>query len=101
MWASLVVLTVVMGLLLFVPAGTIQYWQAWMYLAIFTGASVLTSLYLMKKDPALLRRRMTGGQTAEKETNQKIIMIVASMAFIALLIVPPLHHRIACSVVYL
>jgi hypothetical protein len=43
MWISLVALTVVMGLLLFVPAGTMQYWQAWVYLAIFVGASVLTS----------------------------------------------------------
>ena len=58
MWASLVALTVVMGILLFVPAGTIRYWQACVYLAIFTAASVLTSLYLIKKDPALLTRRM-------------------------------------------
>jgi uncharacterized membrane protein len=65
MWASLVALTLVMGLLLFVPAGTIRYWQAWVYLAIFTGASVLTSVYLMKKDPALLRRRMSGGPTRQ------------------------------------
>ena len=85
MWVSLVALTVAMGLLLFVPAGTIHYWRAWVYLAIFTGASLLTSLYLIKKDPALLRRRMSGGPTAEKETTQKIIMLFASMGFIALL----------------
>ena len=53
-WLALAVLAVVMGLLLFVPAGTVHYWQAWVYLSIFTGASVLTTLYLMRKDPALL-----------------------------------------------
>jgi protein-S-isoprenylcysteine O-methyltransferase Ste14 len=99
MWASLVALTVVMGLLLFVPAGTIRYWQACVYLAIFTAASVLTSLYLKKKDPALLTRRMRGGPTAEKETTQKIIMLFASMGFIALLVLPALDYRFSWSVV--
>ncbi len=96
---SLVALSVAMGLLLFVPAGTIQYWQAWVYLAIFTGASLLTSLYLLKRDPALLKRRMSGGPTAEKETTQKIIMLFASIGFIALLVVPALDHRFGWSTV--
>jgi hypothetical protein len=38
---SLVALAASMGLLLFAPAGTTQYWQAWVYLGIFTGASLL------------------------------------------------------------
>jgi protein-S-isoprenylcysteine O-methyltransferase Ste14 len=96
---SLVALSVAMGLLLFVPAGTIHYWQAWVYLAIFAGASLLISLYLLKKDPALLKRRMSGGPTAEKETTQKIIMLFASIGFIALLVVPALDHRFGWSVV--
>jgi ABC-type arginine/histidine transport system permease subunit len=57
-WLALAVLAVVMGLLLFVPAGTVHYWQAWVYLSIFTGASVLTTLYLMRHDRALLERRL-------------------------------------------
>ena|ERR1700674_2384854 len=92
-------LTVVKGLLLFLPAGTMQYWQAWVYLTIFTAASALTSLYLIRKDPALLMRRMRGGPTAEKETTQKIIMRFASAGFIALLVVPALDHRFGWSVV--
>lgn len=94
---SLVALCVSMGLLLFVPAGTIQYWQAWTYLAIFAGASLFTSLYLLKKDPALLQRRMSGGPTAEKERTQKIIMLLASVGFIALLVVPALDYRFGWS----
>ena len=89
-WLSLVGLAVVMGLLLFIPAGTIHYWQAWMYLAIFMGASLLTTLYLMKNDPALLKRRMRGGPTAEKRGKQKLIMLCTSIGFIALLVVPAL-----------
>jgi protein-S-isoprenylcysteine O-methyltransferase Ste14 len=94
---SLVALAVSMGLLLFAPAGTAQYWQAWLYLGIFTGASLLTTLYLIKNDPALLKRRMTGGPTAEKETTQKIIMLFASIGFIGLLVVPALDHRFGWS----
>jgi len=86
-----------MGALLFVPAATTRYWKAWVYLAIFIGASVLTSLYLIKKDPALLKRRLRGGPAAEKETTQKIIMLFASIGFIALLVVPALDYRFRWS----
>ena len=96
---SLVALAISMGLLLFAPAGTAQYWQAWVYLGIFTGASLLTTLYLMKKDPALLKRRMTGGPTAERESAQKVIMSFASIGFIGLLIVPALDRRFRWSMV--
>src|SRR5262245_9584971 len=41
-----------MSLLLFVPAA-LHYWHAWVYLSISTGASVLTTLYLMRKDAGL------------------------------------------------
>lgn len=98
-WLALVVLTVVMALLLFVSAWTIHYWQAWVYLSIFTGASLLTMLYLMKKDPALLKRRMSGGPTAEKEATQKCIMFFTSIGFVALLVVPALDHRFGWSAV--
>lgn len=86
-----------MALLLFLPARTIHYWQAWLYLLIFTGSSLLLTLYLMRKDPALLERRMSGGPTAEKEPTQKLIMLFASIGFIALFVVPALDHRFGWS----
>jgi len=100
-WLSLVGLTVLMGLLIFIPAGTIDYWQAWVYLFVFIGASLLTTLYLMKKDPALLNRRMRGGPTAEKRRTQKLIMLCTSICFIALLVVPALDHRFRWSAMLL
>jgi protein-S-isoprenylcysteine O-methyltransferase Ste14 len=93
----LVFLAIVMGLLLFLPAGTAQYWQAWGYLAVFFGASLLITFYLMKKDPALLERRLRGGPTAEKEKKQKIIMLFVSIGFITLLVVSALDHRFMWS----
>jgi protein-S-isoprenylcysteine O-methyltransferase Ste14 len=100
-WLGLAVLVAVMGLLLFLPAGTVHYWQAWVYLSIFSGASVLTTLYLMREDPALLERRMSGGPTAEKRPVQKFIMLCASIGFIALLVVPAFDHRFGWSAVSL
>jgi protein-S-isoprenylcysteine O-methyltransferase Ste14 len=96
-WFALAVLAAAMGLLLFVPAGTLRYWQAWVYLSIFMGASALTTLYLLRRDPALLERRMLGGPTAEKRPVQRLIMLGASLGFIALLIVPALDQRFGWS----
>lgn len=98
-WLALVVVTVVMCALLFGSAGTIRYWQAWVYVAIFVVASVPTSVYLMKKDPALLARRMRGGPMFEKEGTQRIIMTFTSLGFIAILVVPGLDRRFGWSAV--
>ena len=98
-WVGLAVLVVIMGLLLFVPAGTLGYWQAWVYLATFAVVSVLTTLYLMRSDPELLERRLRGGPTAEKRPAQKLIMLATSIGFIALLVVPAVDHRFGWSAV--
>ncbi len=94
---ALVLLLMVFAVLLFVPAGTLDYWQAWMFLAVYFAASFAITLYLVKKDPKLLARRMSGGPFAEKQAAQKIIMSLTSLGFIGLLIVPALDHRFAWS----
>jgi protein-S-isoprenylcysteine O-methyltransferase Ste14 len=96
-WFGLVFLAILMSLLLLLSAGTVQYWQAWVYLTIYFVASLLISLYLMKNDPALLQRRMSGGPTAEKTKSQQISMLFASAGFIGSLIVPALDHRFVWS----
>jgi len=98
-WFGIAALVVATSLLLFVPAGTLRYWQAWAYLATFTVVSLLTTVYLMSRDPELLERRLRGGPTAEKRPAQKLIMLAASIGFIALLVVPALDHRFGWSAV--
>jgi protein-S-isoprenylcysteine O-methyltransferase Ste14 len=98
-WLGLIVLAVAMGLLLFVPAGTFHYWQAWGYLSIFVGASALITVYLIRRDPALLERRMSGGPMDEKRRAQKFIMLWTSIGFIALLVVPAFDHRFGWSII--
>jgi protein-S-isoprenylcysteine O-methyltransferase Ste14 len=94
---GLAILFLVMAGLLFVSAGTLRYWQAWTYLAAYFGASIAISLYLIRQDPALLARRMSGGPFAEKEPAQRIIQSITSLGFIALIIVPGLDHRFGWS----
>src|SRR5215510_13773762 len=89
--------TLVMAALLFVPAGTIDYWQAWVFMAVFEGASTAIGIYLAIKDPKLLERRMHVGPTAEKEKNQKIIMFFTIVGFITLLVFPAFDRRFGWS----
>ena len=96
-FVGLLLLLLAMAALLFIPAGTLHYWQAWTFLTVYFSSSLVISLYLLKEDPALLQRRMRGGPTAEKEPVQKIIMSFVSLAFIALLVVPALDHRLSWS----
>jgi protein-S-isoprenylcysteine O-methyltransferase Ste14 len=96
-FSSLLFLLVVLAALLFVPAGTLDYWQGWTFLAVYFALSLAITLYLMKKDPQLLARRLRGGPTAEKEPAQKIIMAVASLGFIGLIVVPALDRRFGWS----
>ena len=96
-WFALVALAAAMGLLLFWPAGTTSYWQAWVYLGIFSAASALTTAFLIRRDPALLERRMRGGPTAEKRPVERLIMGFTSIGFVALLIVPALDYRFGWS----
>jgi len=94
---SLVVLATVMTLLVFGTAGTVRYWQGWLYLAVFFGASLLTTLDLIRRDPALLERRMRGGPTAEHRPAQRLVMLGASVGFISLLVLPALDRRFQWS----
>jgi protein-S-isoprenylcysteine O-methyltransferase Ste14 len=94
---SLVALAAVTALLLFGLAGSVHYWRGWAYFVIFIGASLITTLDLLKRDPALLERRLVGGPTAEKRPVQRVIMVAASAVFIAMLVVPALDYRFGWS----
>jgi protein-S-isoprenylcysteine O-methyltransferase Ste14 len=90
---------IILAAVLFLPAWTFRYWQAWIFLFVFSACALATSLYVMKNDPKLLERRMRAGPGSEKERSQQIIQLVATFAFIALIVFPPLDHRFAWSTV--
>ena len=90
-------LILMLGLFLFAPVWTFDFWQGWVYLSIFATSSALITIFLWKKDPKLLERRVNAGPTAEKEKTQKVIQVFASLAFIGLMILPSVDHRFLWS----
>jgi protein-S-isoprenylcysteine O-methyltransferase Ste14 len=90
-------LVAVLGVLLFVAAGTWRYAHGWVFLAVFGGSSLAITLHLMKHDPKLLERRVKAGPIAETRPRQKLLQALASVAFLAMGIVPALDHRFGWS----
>lgn len=85
------------GAALFWPAGTFDYWQAWVFIGVFLAATLIPSIYLAVKDPAALRRRMHSGPTAETRLVQKIVISLTIVAVLAVLVVSALDHRFGWS----
>jgi protein-S-isoprenylcysteine O-methyltransferase Ste14 len=86
-------LMLVLALALFVSAGSLGFWQAWVYLADFAGCTILITAYLIKYDRELLAGRVKAGPAAETQKSQQIIQSLASLFFIGLFVVPGLDYR--------
>jgi protein-S-isoprenylcysteine O-methyltransferase Ste14 len=76
--------------MLFLPAGTLNYWEAWVFLGIVFIPMTVFSAYFHKHDPALVERRL---QRKEKVKEQKVVMKLANLIFITALLIPGLDHR--------
>lgn len=96
-WVSLAVLAATMAALLFGCAGTLRYPAGWIYLCLFFGLSAALTFDLLRRDPALLQRRLKGGPAAERRPVQRLIMVGASLGFVSLLVVPALDFRYGWS----
>jgi protein-S-isoprenylcysteine O-methyltransferase Ste14 len=90
---TITILTIVMAALIFLSAGTLQFWQGWTFLSIFTLTSIVSTIYLYFRNPDLLERRSKGGPTEEKRPVQKLIQSLTAVGFFALLVVPALDRR--------
>ena len=96
---SLVVGSIALGALLFLPAGTLNYWQAWVLIAVFVPGSIATGIYLRLYDPELLERRKQVGPTAETRPAQKLAISVLILAFFSMCVLSALDHRFGWSTV--
>ncbi len=85
------------GLMVFLPAGTFDYWQGWAFIAVFALATLLPSIYLAVRNPEALRRRMQAGPGAETRTAQKIISVIAFGSLAAMIVVSALDFRFGWS----
>jgi protein-S-isoprenylcysteine O-methyltransferase Ste14 len=84
----------IMGLMIFVPAWSVDYWEAWLYLAVFSASVTGGTLYLLRHDPALMARRMDVGPAAEPERSQQIIQGITGALSCAVFVVAGVEHRI-------
>ncbi|MGN0187415.1 MAG: methyltransferase family protein [Paludibacteraceae bacterium] len=71
---------VVMGLLLFLPAGTWGYWQAWLFLALLFVPMTCVATWLLLREPELLEKRL---HSQEQEKEQKQVVALSALMFIA------------------
>jgi protein-S-isoprenylcysteine O-methyltransferase Ste14 len=86
-----------LGVLIFGSAGTLDYWQGWAFIVVFTLSTNLIGIYLAIKDPALLERRLKAGPGAETRPLQKMLITVAFAGAIALPVVSALDYRFGWS----
>jgi protein-S-isoprenylcysteine O-methyltransferase Ste14 len=91
-----VVQLVVLGSLLFVPAGTFDYWQAWV-LVLLATSTWISGVYLLRADPATLQGRTRGGPTAETRMVQKVAIGGLWLSLATMLVVSALDHHFGWS----
>jgi protein-S-isoprenylcysteine O-methyltransferase Ste14 len=82
---------------LFWPAGTFNYWQAWVFISVFGVTSFGPSVYWALRRPDILRRRMRSGPTAETRPVQKIATVGIAVMVLAVLVLSALDHRFGWS----
>ncbi|BBZ13061.1 methyltransferase family protein [Mycobacterium branderi] len=87
------------GLLIFLAAGTFHYWQAWVFLAVFTLSMWIPGVYLLRTNPVALQRRMRAGPGAETRMAQKVISAGWFSSLAAIFVLSALDHRFGWSVV--
>ena len=90
-------LVIALGILIFLPAWTFNYPQGWLYWSVFTISSLWGTLYLLKKGPELISRRLKAGPKAEKEKTQKIIQAFSGILTVLTLSFSSLDHRFGWS----
>ncbi len=87
----------VFGSMLFLPAGTLNYWQAWVFLVVVAVPAWIPTIYLLRTNPVALQARMRGGPMAETRIAQKIVIAGLYLSLAAMVVVSALDHRFGWS----
>lgn len=78
------------GLLLFLPAGTFDFWQAWLFIGILFVPMFFAGIVLMIRQPELLRKRL---DAKEQQQEQKWVVALSGLMFISVFVVAGLNRR--------
>lgn len=84
-----VIIAFIMSVILFLPAGSLKYWEGWLYWFETFAMLMFFSVYFLKRDPALLARR---NRFKEKEPQSGIVRIISFLAVLSF-IIPGLDYR--------
>jgi protein-S-isoprenylcysteine O-methyltransferase Ste14 len=88
---------IILFALIFISAGTIDFWQGWLFCLLFLFSTNALGIYLIKYDRPLLERRMRFGPWEESRPIEKVLITLTLLMFVALVMVPALDHRFAWS----
>lgn len=88
---------VIVGILLFVPAWTLSYWQAWLYLCLQLVWLMGVGAWLLRHDPALAERRLVQDERGENDPEQRAILSVMRVFGAAMHVVAGLDRRFGWS----
>ena len=80
----------ILGVLLFLPAGSFHYWQGWLLMGILFVPMFIAGLVMMVKNPELLRKRLNA---KEKETEQRNVVVMSGLLFITAFVLAGLNWR--------
>lgn len=81
---------IVIGILLFLPAGSFQYWNAWLFMGILFVPMFLADIVMMMKNPQLLKKRL---YAKEKQTEQGLVVKLSGLMFVAGFVIAGLNFR--------
>ena len=96
--AHLITLVILLACM-FIPAGTLNYWQAWVFAAVFEVSAQALGIYFLMHDRKLVERRMNMGPMAERRPAQKLISALFMLGFIGSVMLPAFDHRFGWSLV--
>ena len=86
---------VIIGLLIFIPAGSVEYWNGWLFMGLLFIPMFIAGIILMFKNPELLRKRLNA---KEKESEQKAVILLSGLMFLAGFILAGLNYRFSWTV---
>ena len=81
---------IVLGLLLFFPAGSLHYWQGWLLMGLLFVPMAVVGIVMMAKNPELLRKRLNA---KEKEAEQKSVVAMSGLLFVTAFVLAGLNWR--------
>lgn len=81
---------ILVGLLLFLPAGTFAFWQAWLFIGILFVPMLIAGFVMMFRSPVLLRKRLNA---KEEQKEQKEVVALSGIMFLAAFVIAGLNFR--------